>query len=294
MNSLQQLFSGNIGLRTLLITILDWSLVFLLLYLAYQLIRQTRTVWLIRGFLILLGTFFLSNLLGLSTLNFVLDKILIGVAVTIPVIFQPELRRFLEQLGRGDIFTLLRPDQVLDQADTALEQLIEAVQELSEERTGALIVLEGAPIDERLLQDPGEPMEAVLSKSLLLTLFYPKTRLHDGAVIVRDWRIWTASAILPMSGQIPARQLGTRHRAAMGISEQTDALCIVVSEETGSISLAERGKLQRPLSVEQLSELLNRRYRPAVSQPAFTLPAFGSWTRRLFSPASSQPENGSD
>jgi hypothetical protein len=137
-------------------------------------------------------------------------------------------------------------------------------------------------------------MDAVLSKSLLLTIFYPKTRLHDGAVILRNWRLHSASAILPMSAQIPARQLGTRHRAAMGITEQTDALCVVVSEETGSISLAERGRLQRPLSAEQLAELLTRRYRrSASSAPAFTLPKFEGWRRRLFSP-SSQPGNGGE
>lgn len=295
MKSLFDMLSGDLSMRPLLVLLLDWSLVLLLLYLAFQLVRQTRTVWLIRGFLILSGMFFLSNLLGLTTLNFILDKILIGVAVAIPVIFQPELRRFLEQLGRGDIFALLRPDRAPDLADEALDQLLDAIQDLSEERIGALIVIENTPIDDRMLQDPGDLLDAVLSKSLLLTIFCPKTRLHDGAVRLRNWRLHSASAILPMSGQIPARQLGTRHRAAMGITEQTDALCIVVSEETGSISLAERGRLQRPLSVEQLAELLNRRYRRGTATSAFGLPGFADWTRKLFpSPSSSQPGNGGD
>ncbi|MBW4699391.1 MAG: diadenylate cyclase CdaA [Aphanocapsa lilacina HA4352-LM1] len=291
MNGPLEQLSGELALRPLIISILDWAAVGLLLYLAFQLIRQTRTVWLIRGFLILSGAFFLSNLLGLTTLNFILDKILIGVAVAVPVIFQPELRRFLEQLGRGEIFTLLKPDRVPDFEKEALDELLDAVQDLSEERTGALIVIEQSPIDDRLLQDPGDTMDAVLSKSLLLTIFYPKTRLHDGAVLVRDWRIQSASVILPMSTQIPARQLGTRHRAAMGITEQTDALCIVVSEETGSISLAERGKLQRPLTVEQLAEALNRRYRRDEPPSVFTIPALGDWTRKLFPASSSQSGN---
>ncbi|BAC88050.1 diadenylate cyclase CdaA [Gloeobacter violaceus] len=293
MNGPLEQLSGELALRPLIISILDWAAVGLLLYLAFQLIRQTRTVWLIRGFLILSGAFFLSNLLGLTTLNFILDKILIGVAVAVPVIFQPELRRFLEQLGRGEIFTLLKPDRVPDFEKEALDELLDAVQDLSEERIGALIVIEQSPIDDRLLQDPGDTMDAVLSKSLLLTIFYPKTRLHDGAVLVRDWRIQSASVILPMSTQIPARQLGTRHRAAMGITEQTDALCIVVSEETGSISLAERGKLQRPLTVEQLAEALNRRYRRDQPPSVFTIPALSDWTRKLF-PASSSQSGNSD
>ncbi|AGY59846.1 diadenylate cyclase CdaA [Gloeobacter kilaueensis] len=291
MNSPLEQLTGELALRPLIISILDWAAVGLLLYLAFQLVRQTRTVWLIRGFLILSGAFFLSNLLGLTTLNFILDKILIGVAVAIPVIFQPELRRFLEQLGRGEIFSLLRPDRSPDFEQTALDQLLEAVRDLSEERIGALIVLEKSPIDERLLQDPGDTMDAVLSKSLLLTIFYPKTRLHDGAVLIRNWRVEAASVILPMSTQIPARQLGTRHRAAMGITEQTDALCVVVSEETGSISLAERGKLQRPLSVEQLAETLHRRYRRAETTSVFQIPALGDWTRKFFPASSSQSGN---
>ncbi len=294
MNSPLEQLSGELALRPFLISLLDWAAVGLLLYLAFQLVRQTRTVWLIRGFLILAGTFFLSNLLGLTTLNFILDKILIGVAVTVPVIFQPELRRFLEQLGRGEIFTLLRPERLPDMEREALDELLEAVEDLSQERIGALIVLENTPIDERLLQDPGDLMDAVLSKSLLLTIFYPKTRLHDGALLIRNWRIQSASVILPMSREIPSRQLGTRHRAAMGITEQSDALCIVVSEETGSISLAERGKLLRPLTVEQLAESLNRRYRREETPPVFSFPSLGNWTRKFFPTSSSQSGNSSD
>lgn len=298
MNPFEQLFSGLAGQlmsglepRPLIITILDWASVGFLVYLAFRLIRQTRAVWLTRGFLILMATWFGSTLLGLDLLNFILDKILIGVAVAVPVIFQPELRRFLEQLGRGDLFSFLRPDRPPDTASEALDEILDAVRELSEERIGALIVLENHLLDERLPEDQGELIDAAVSKSLLLTIFYPNTRLHDGAVLIRDWRITAASVILPLSRQVPSRQLGTRHRAALGVTEQSDALCVVVSEETGSISLAERGKFQRPLTVEQLAELLNRRFRPVEGNSLFPIPSISDWTRKLFSAPSSQSGN---
>ncbi|WP_287130032.1 diadenylate cyclase CdaA [Candidatus Cyanaurora vandensis] len=237
---------------------LDWFLVGLLLYWGFQLVRRTRAVWLIRGFLILVGAYFLSSLARLTLLNLILDKVLIGVAVAIPVLFQPELRKLLEQLGRGDFITNLLPTAQPNREGPLILALLEAVQELSEQRVGALIVLEGAILDERTLSDTGVLVNAELSCELLVSLFMPRTPLHDGAVVIREGRLWAAGVILPIANKVPSKQLGTRHRAAIGLTEVSDSHCIVVSEETGSIAWTEGGNIQRPLSLEELkARLLN-------------------------------------
>jgi len=261
------------------IDLLDWALVALLLYWIFQLVRRTRAVWLIRGFLILVGAYFISSLARLTVLNLILDKVLIGVAVTIPVLFQPELRKLLEQLGRGDFFTSLLPTRPVK--GQLAEILLEAVQELSEQRIGALIVLEQSSLDERFFTDSGVLINAELSADLLITIFYPKTPLHDGAVVLREGRLWAAGVILPITEQVSPRQLGTRHRAAIGITEQSNSHCIVVSEETGSISYTSGGRIQRPLSLEDLKALL------VVPAPTTSpTPTFPDWFKQFFFPGS--------
>jgi uncharacterized protein (TIGR00159 family) len=177
-----------------------------------------------------------------------------------------EFRQFLEQLGRGEILQLFgRGRKIIPEPDSVIDQIVEAVKELSQNRTGALMIIEtGSPIDERDFSVPGVKLNAEVSKELLQTIFQPKTLLHDGAVLIRASRVAAAGVILPLSERTASRQLGTRHRAAMGITEQvSQCLCIVVSEETGSISMAEKGVLNRPLTSSKLKELLEARTFPS-------------------------------
>ncbi len=258
-----------------LVRVLDWGLVIIVLAVLLYLTRRSRVAVLMRGFVLLLALYLLSAPLPL--LHLLLDKLLIGAAVALGLLFQPEFRALLEQLGRGGGW--LRSDSyrripsalveagksigLEDQEEDYLEELIQAVRELSQNRTGALIVIEPQePIDPRIFTDQGVNLNARLTRELLQTIFQTSTLLHDGAVVTRGDRIKAAGVILPMSERVASRQLGTRHRAAMGISEQTDCLCVVVSEETGSISLAQDGLLERPLTSSKLRELLVERLRP--------------------------------
>ena len=244
-------------------SLLDVGLVLALTYMVLVIIGERRTLWVVRGFIVLMLATALSNTLKLTLLNFVLEKLVVGSAVAMAVIFQSEFRRFLEQLGRGEIGQLFQPSgRAMPKADSVIDEIVDAVKELSQNRIGALIIMEtSSPIDERDFSVPGVKLNAEVSKELLQTIFQPSTLLHDGAVLIGGSRIMAAGVILPLSERTASRQLGTRHRAAMGITERVEnCLCIVVSEETGSISLAERGILNRPLTSNKLKELLEVRF----------------------------------
>jgi uncharacterized protein (TIGR00159 family) len=252
---------------------LDVGLVIILIYLLLLIIEQEdrRTFWMVRGFIMLMVTAVVSQALSLKYLTFVLEKLVFGAGVAMAVMFQSQLRRFLEQLGRLEVKELI-PTKVirLPQSDSVVEEIVDAIKELSQKRTGALILLEtkGA-LDERDFVSQGVPLNAEVSKELLQTIFQTSTLLHDGAVFIRGSRIVGAGVILPLSERTTSRQLGTRHRAAMGITEKAEnCLCIVVSEETGSISLAEKGTLNRPLTSSKLKELLIERFSPVVEREA--------------------------
>ena len=222
-------------------------------------IRDSRARWLIQGLIIIVVATFLSKELGLGLLNKVLEKIVLGAIIVIATSFQLELRRFLEKLGRGELLGLFITTQDVSNNNKGfLDQLVDAVKELSQNRTGALIVLETkTPINSRILLQPGISLNADVSKELIQTIFQKKTLLHDGAMVIKNGRIVSAGTILPLSERTAPSQYGTRHRAAMGITEQMeDILCIVVSEETGSISLAEKGILNRFLTSSALKDQL--------------------------------------
>jgi uncharacterized protein (TIGR00159 family) len=257
--------------QPLLLGTLDIVLVLVLTYMILVIISERRTLWMVRGFIILMLASALSSRLGLPLLNFVLEKLVIGCAVAMAVALQSEFRRFLEQLGRGEFRQLLQPDRLAaPKSDSVIDEIVEAVKELSKNRIGALLILETTgPIDERDFSVPGVKLNAEVSKELIQTIFQPKTLLHDGATLIRGARIVASGIILPLSGRTASRQLGTRHRAAMGITERVEnCICVVVSEETGSISLAERGVLYRPLTIKKLKEYLEARLSPAVDREA--------------------------
>lgn len=260
-------------LQSLLFDILDWGLVLALTYMLLVIIGERRTLWIVRGFIILMLASAVSYRLRLPVLNFVLEKLVIGSAVAMAVTFQSEFRRFLEQLGRGEFKQLLQPSRrVTPKPDSVIDEIVDAVKELSQNRIGALLILEtDDPIDEQDFSVPGVRLNAELSKELLQTIFQPKTLLHDGATLIRGSRIMASGIILPLYERTASRQLGTRHRAALGITERVEnCVCVVVSEETGSISLAERGMLNRPLTSSKLKELLEARFSPSVEREAVT------------------------
>jgi len=249
--------------------LIDVACVFVIIYLALVIIGERRTLWIVRGFIVLVLAAVLSDWLRLRLLSFVLENLVIGSAVAMAVILQSEFRRLLEQLGRGQIWQLFQPSQGTTQSgDTVIDEIVDAVKELSQNRTGALIILEtGNPIDDRDFSVPGVKLNAEVSKELLQTLFQTSTLLHDGAVLIRGTRVVAAAVILPISEQPTSRRLGTRHRAALGITERVEnCVCIVVSEETGSISLAEKGSMNRPLTSSKLKELLEERFSQSMER----------------------------
>jgi diadenylate cyclase len=222
----------------------------LLVYYLLVLVRGTRAVPIMLGIAVLVGLFSLANLFHLLVLATILQFALLGTAVTLPIVFQPELRRFLEQLGRGGL--LARPEAVDDaqSLEEAIATLASAAIILSRSRTGALIAIEGAT-GLREFVESGTRLDAKLSLELLLSIFIPKSPLHDGAAIVKGNLIEAAGCFLPLSENVLTEShLGTRHRAAIGLSEQTDAVVLVISEQTGAISVARTGKLSRELDDE--------------------------------------------
>jgi uncharacterized protein (TIGR00159 family) len=246
-----------------LVLVVDLLLVGLLIYLILSFSSDRRTLLMVRGFLMLLVVHLVSQrILRFALLSFILDKLVTGTAVAMAVMLQPELRRFLEQMGRGNLLELLKPMQsrrATTKPDQVIDEIIEAIKGLSQNRTGALLIVEtGEPIEETDFSVPGVRLNAELSSELLQTIFQTSTLLHDGAVLLRQDRIVAAGVILPLSKRTASREIGTRHRAAMGITELINScFCLVVSEETGSIAIAEHGSLDRPISSAKLREFLD-------------------------------------
>jgi len=266
-----------------LLFLIDVGLVLTLTYVVLLVVAERRTLWMVRGFIILILASAVSSFLRLTLLSFVLNNLVIGSAVAMAVILQSEVRRFLEQLGQGELLQLLQPNQrAIPKANSVIDEIVDAVKELSQNRTGALLIIEtGSPIDERDFSVPGVKLNAEISKELIQTIFQTTTLLHDGAMLIRGPRIMAAGVILPISDRTASRQLGTRHRAAMGITERVEScVVIVVSEETGSISLAERGILNRPLTSSKLKELLEDRLSWSVDREAVA-PNLRSLGRRV-------------
>jgi len=241
--------------------IIDVFLVACIFFALLQLIRGTQAIQLLRGvvmfvFLVVL----LSSVLRLTAFSWLISNAIPALLVAIPVIFQPELRRALERLGRaGGLMD--RPTREAA-ANRAISQVARTCRMLSEAHQGAIMVIERNTGLEAYAEN-GVAVNAQVSSELLLTIFYPNTALHDGAVIIREDQIIAAAAVLPLSNsRLADRYLGTRHRAALGISEQTDAIAVVVSEETGTISVAHNGRMVRHLDENRLRNILQRLYRP--------------------------------
>lgn len=239
-----------------IIHLVDIFLVTAAIYGVFQLIRGTRAVQLLRGVIILVVLLGLISVtvIDLTASRWLITAILPALLVAVPVIFQPELRRALEQLGRtGRYFRFVRRDS----PNQIVEPVANACQQLSRRREGALIVLERETGLQEYI-DTGIVLNAEPTAELLVTIFNKHTELHDGAVIIRDDRIAAAACVLPLSTRsLSDRQMGLRHRAALGISEVSDAIVIVVSEETGQISIAHNGRIIRRQEPSRIGTILN-------------------------------------
>lgn len=247
--------------RMRLIDAIDIFLVACIFFALLQLIRGTQAIQLLRGVVMFIFlAILLSSVLRLTAFSWLISNAIPALLVAIPVIFQPELRRALERLGRaGGLMD--RPTREAA-ANRAITQVARTCRMLAEMHQGAIMVLERNTGLEAYAET-GVTVKAQVSSELLLTIFHPNTALHDGAVIIREDQIVAAAAVLPLSNsRLADRYLGTRHRAALGISEQTDAIAVVVSEETGTVSVAHNGRMVRHLDENRLRNILQRLYRP--------------------------------
>ena len=246
---------------------LDIALMAFIIYRALKLVGRSRAANLGRGVLIFLAALALSYFLKLNSIYYILSNIVTWGALALIVIFQPEIRRILEQMGSSKLGTLnpFARVQQMSEIETAITQTVEACTEMSASRTGVLIVFER----ENKLDDiarTGTIVDAQVSSQLLKNIFFVKAALHDGAVVMREGRLMAAGCILPLSHNTNiSSDLGTRHRAGLGISENSDAVVVIVSEETGAISVAIRGMLKRHLTGQTLGTLLTNELMP---QPA--------------------------
>lgn len=244
--------------------IADIAIVSLLFYSITFLFRGTQAVALFRGIaLIVIGLILIAAIFQLRALSWLLVNSLAALVIAIPVIFQPEIRRVLERLGRGSIFgTKQAPDEI---RLAVIEAICTAAEALSGRRHGALIVIQRNSSLQAYIRT-GVKIDSVVTAELLATLFWPRTELHDGAVIIdNEGRIASAASVLPLtaSRSLPDANLGTRHRAAVGISEVGDALCVIVSEETGNIALANSGRMIPRLDTQRLRLILSAYYGPS-------------------------------
>ena len=249
----------NVFNRPGLSDIIDILVVTVIIYELLMLTRQTRGSAVLKGLLLLLLIVGASNLLGLTALNWLLMAVLKNGALVLVILFQPELRKALEQMGRGAIIDKKRRE-VPDDQEHIITEIIQCLTDLSRRRVGALIVFERKTGLKDVIET-GISIDAEISAALLENIFEPNTPLHDGAVVIRGPRVMAGACILTLTeGRGISHELGTRHRAAIGVSETTDALVLIVSEETGIISMARGGKLTRHLDSKSLQEILGEMY----------------------------------
>lgn len=240
--------------------IIDVAIVSWIIYKLILLVRGTRAVQLLKGIFVLVATWAISTWLNLYTLKWLMNQMFTFGVVSVLIIFQPELRRALEQLGRGKLFG--RSTVVDRDISERINDILKTVNYLSRRKIGALIVFErDTGLNEYI--ESGIRMESNLSSELLINLFIPNTPLHDGAVVLRGGQIMAAGCYLPLSeNPFISKELGTRHRAAIGVSEVTDAVSVVVSEETGQVSLAVGGQIVRDIKDESLISKLYEELNP--------------------------------
>jgi len=258
LTAVQNFFQSNIlhmGIRPA--DVLDLAILSVLIYRLLWMLRKSSSGRVLRGILVLLLALWASSWLMLTATSFLLNRVVEWGILVLVILFQPELRRMLERMGSGALGSLFSANKgsLLD-LNTAVSQTVEAYASLSKDKVGALMVFERQNLLDDVIKT-GTALDCAVSSELLKNIFWNKAPLHDGAVIVREGRIVGAGCMLPLSGNVNlSRDLGMRHRAGIGMSEHSDAVVVIVSEETGSISAAVGGMLKRHLAPETLERLL--------------------------------------
>ncbi len=256
LSNIKNAFDLSSPLRIVML-ILDIAIVAVIVYYIYILIKKTRAVQIFKGFLVILALLAISEVLDLVILNFILTNFLTYGVILVIIVFQPELRSALEKLGRKKLSNIFDfDDKIRDKQ--VISEIVKAVEIMSLKKIGALIVIEQSTKINDIIRE-GVDLSAKVTSELIQTIFNPRTPLHDGAVIIENNQIKAAKCVLPLASEnMVPRNVGTRHRAAIGMSEVSDALIIVVSEETGIISFVEDGKMKRDLNGDRLTSILLR------------------------------------
>ena len=263
------------------LSVLDILLVTLIFFFLLYSLRDTQAMVLLRGVIFLVvALVLLTTLVELPAFSWLVQNALPALLLSIPVIFAPELRRALERLGRAGTFATIATQTPLEQMQQVIAAIVEAAARLSARQHGALIVIQRMDSLEQYIES-GVKMGAKVTPELLLQIFYPDTPLHDGAVIVTDGQITAAACVMPLSAsgilnRSPERQMGLRHRAALGISEISDAVSVVISEQSGSISIAHAGRMIRRIDPDRLANILTAFFRPDATTPRRI------WLQRFF------------
>ncbi len=248
--------------------LLDMAIIAFGIYHLFRFVRRSRSGQVVKAIIFIVAAMALANeyVLNLRVTRTVLNNVVELGVIALIILFQPELRRFLEQMGSGKLKELFVAESYSNDLETAIKETVEAYAALSKDRVGALMVFERRTLLDDVLKT-GTGLDCQVSAELLKNLFWNKAPLHDGAVIVRGGRIVGAGCMLPLSGNVNlSRDLGMRHRAGIGVSENSDAVVAIVSEETGSISVAINGMLKRHLSPETLERLLRLELMPAAQE----------------------------
>lgn len=255
-------FFFNVRMRD----VIDIVIVAMVLYKLFTLIKETRAEQLTKGIVVLLVLTKVTEWMELYTIHFILNNAMTVGTLAILIVFQPELRRGLEYIGTSKWFSKSLMEIRGESLSQVVEEIVEAASSLSRQKIGALIVLERKTGLNEVVET-GTKIDGFVSSDLLINIFIPNTPLHDGAVIIKDDKIKAAACFLPLTDNTGvSKELGTRHRAALGISEKSDSLSIVVSEETGAISIAENGTISRYLDSKTLRKILTDMYKPKVEK----------------------------
>lgn len=251
-----RLIFTNIGLNS----VVDIAIVYYVLYHGYMLIRDMRAKQLVKGIVLLIALIPISQIFQLHMVKYILDHTFQVGIIALVVVFQPEIRKALEYIGRTSMFSFSNIERNEQSSETVIKEIALATSSLARQKIGALIIFE-QKIGLNDIADSGTRLNADISSGLLINIFIPNTPLHDGAVIIKDYTILAAGCFLPLTdNSLLSKDIGTRHRAAIGMTEKSDAIAVIVSEETGYISYAVEGRLYRNIQIEELENLLSSFY----------------------------------
>lgn len=272
LNQIQEIFNKIISVFSTftIFDLLDIIAVTIIIYICTRILRETRAMQLAKGFVYLAVVYGIVNLLGMEASSFIFKTIFSNILIIVVILFGPEIRHILEQVGHGatakSLKTIIHPGVAVEIAEISesIEAVCKACADMSDKKIGALICFE----NDTLLGDvisTGTELNAKVSKELVENVFFPKSPLHDGAMVIRDGKIYAAGCILPLTQKTISSALGTRHRSGIGLTEQSDAIVVIVSEETGAISVAKGGILQRGISDGDLRDILTQAFVPSGS-----------------------------